>query len=145
MTKYVSMGLRTGALCAVLAGATINGNAAAADAAIDRTLCRSADRSGIDYIVVQDREHAHLFARLVLPTPGYQVRFVPGPERVWPPIYRLTCVPPTSPVPQVLTEHKAHIAVRGLHLGSEIHVRDGERGAALPVWAQLPQHHDPGH
>jgi len=47
--------------------------------------------------------------------------------------------PDTEPVPQVLTEHKAHIAVRGLHLGSEIHVRDGERGAVLPVWAQLPQ------
>ncbi|RFA24710.1 hypothetical protein CAI21_20710 [Alkalilimnicola ehrlichii] len=118
-------------------------SAAQADTIEQRQMCRSADGNGIEYIAVQAAHEAYLFARVVLPTPGYEVQFVRDGATRYPPSYRLVCKPPRDMVPAVLTEHKARVAVQGEYLDSEIWITDGEGRYPISVWAELPRYQVP--
>lgn len=54
---------------------------------------------------------AELTATVVLPTTGYQVKFVQRPERILPPMFNIVCKSPSGNVPQVFTPYTTKISV----------------------------------
>ena len=100
-------------------------------------LCTAAGGGAIAYAAVARADGVTLSAALELPTANYTVSFVQRPERIVPPMYDLTCLPPAGATPQVITKYMPSTAVTGANAGDNITVHDASGPHSVPVTTEV--------